>query len=307
MKRVAVIVAFAALLAGVLAMSGSAASFDDSHPCPAQGPLLVCPQGQVGQDYKIQLIALAGCDQYRWEITDGTLPPGLKMDSSGLVSGKVTGTGETHPWVTVHDLLPAEGGYPWCGGDNHSERQFVFETIPGLDIDQTESTVAPATVNQPYSAVKFTVTALTNTNPRAGSPTTATWSRSSGSVPPGMSFSSDGVLSGTPTQEGSWTFVIQAERGGISDHETKTISVRQPLAVTSPFTTRTQRLEVDVPFTAAQTATGGSGAYTWTLASGALPAGVVMNPDGSVTGTPTTPGSYRSRSSSPTARAGRRR
>jgi hypothetical protein len=290
LKRFALTTALVGLLVGIVAMPGSAASFNDSNPCPADGPLLVCPAGYVGQPYSVKLIALAGCDLYRWEIPNGTLPPGLKLSSDGLVSGVPSSAEETHPWVTVHDLVAAEGGYPWCGGDNKSERQFIFKTLPGLDIDQSEPTVAPATINQPYSPVKFTVTSLTNANPRTGSPTTATWSWS-GSTPPGMSFSSDGVLSGTPTQEGPWTFVIKAERGGISDHETKTLSVRQPLAVNSPFT-KAQKLEVGVPFTAAQTATGGSGAYTWTLASGILPAGVVMNPDGSVAGTPTTPGSY---------------
>jgi large repetitive protein len=295
MKRLAVTIAFAALLAGVLSMSGSAASFDDSHPCPAQGPLLVCPQAQVGQPYGpngagLQLIALAGCDQYRWEIVNGSLPPGLKMSSSGLVTGTPTGTEETHPWVVVHDLLPSEGGYPWCGGDNHSERQFVFEAVPGLDIDQSEASAPPGTVNQPYS-VKFTATSVTSLNPRTGSPATATWSIQSGSLPTGLSFSTDGTLSGTPTQEGSWTFVIHAERGGIGDHETKTLTVRQPMAATSQLTT-SRRLEVGIPYTATQSATGGSGSYTWTVASGTLPTGVELKPDGTVTGTPTVPGSY---------------
>jgi hypothetical protein len=290
LKRFAFITAFAALLVGVVAMTGSAASFDDSHPCPAQGPLLVCPQAQVGQDYKLQLIALAGCDLYRWEIVNGTLPPGLKMDSSGLVTGKPTTTGETQPWVVVHDLLPSEGGNSWCGGDNHSERQFVFEAVPGLDIDQSEASAPPATVNQAYS-VKFTATSVTSLNPRTGSPATATWSIQSGSLPTGLSFSTDGTLSGTPTQEGSWTFVIHAERGGISDHETKTLTVRQPMAATSQLTT-SRRLEVGIPYTATQSATGGSGSYTWTLASGTLPTGVELKPDGTVTGTPTVPGRY---------------
>ena len=37
--------------------------------------------------------------------------------------------------MTVHDLTASEGGYPWCGGDNHSERQFVFSAVPGLSVD----------------------------------------------------------------------------------------------------------------------------------------------------------------------------
>jgi hypothetical protein len=122
MKRFALFATFAALLLGVVATPGSAASFDDSHPCPASGPLLVCPAMHVGQPVSLQLIALAGCDIYRWEITNGGLPAGLSMSSSGLITGTPTSSGTTEPWVTVHDLTAAEGGNPWCGGDNHSER-----------------------------------------------------------------------------------------------------------------------------------------------------------------------------------------
>jgi len=77
MKRFAMIAGLVVLLAGLLAMPGGAASFDDSNPCPASGPLLVCPTMQVGQSVSLQLRALAGCDNYRWEITNGSLPAGL--------------------------------------------------------------------------------------------------------------------------------------------------------------------------------------------------------------------------------------
>jgi hypothetical protein len=291
LKRFAVIAAFVALLAGLVVMPGSAASFNDSNPCPAQGPLLVCPSGFVGQPYSLQLIALAGCDLYRWEMPNGTLPRGLSLSSGGLVSGTPKSAEETHPWMTVHDLLANEGGYAWCGGDNKSERQFVFKVVPGLSIQ--DQSVPPATIGQPYSKT-LTVNLVTSLDPAQGSPTTATWSIKSGSLPTGVSLSPAGVLSGTPTSEGAYTFVVKVEgAGGATDTETETLSVRQPLAVTSPFTTRpAPKLEVDVPFTAAQTVTGGSGSFSWTLASGTLPTGVELKPDGSVTGTPTVPGKF---------------
>jgi large repetitive protein len=292
LKRFVIITAFVALLVGVVAMPGSAASFNDSNPCPADGPLLVCPAGYVGQPYNLQLLGQAGCDLYRWEITNGAVPKGLNMSSSGLVTGVPTSTDDSKPWMTIHDLLPADGGNSWCGGDNHSERQFEFKVLPGLSI-QTQA-VPPGTVNQAYS-VTLSVFTVTSTIPFAGSPTTATWSIQSGSLPTGMSLSPAGVLSGTPTSEGAYTFVVKAQGGGgVVDTETETLSVRQPLAVTSPFTAGTPapKLEVDVPFTAAQTVTGGSGSFSWTLASGTLPTGVELKPDGSITGTPTVPGKY---------------
>jgi hypothetical protein len=292
MKRFAPIAAFVALLVCIAATPSSAASFNDSNPCPAQGPLLVCPKAQVGQPYQLQLIALYGCDTYRWELANGGLPSGLTMSSSGLVSGTPTASGTTQPWVTVHDLTASEGGPPWCGGDNKSERQFVFESVPGLSIDT--QAVPAGTIGQAYS-VTLTASSITNTNPRTGSPTQATWSIQSGSLPAGVTLTSAGLLSGTPTAEGTFTFVVRAQGGGGStDTETETLTVRQPVVLSSPFNrgAAATKSEVGVPFTAALTATGGNGAFTWALASGALPAGVQLGTDGKISGTPTVPGRF---------------
>ena len=289
MKRYALIFGLAALLAGVVATSGSAASFDDTIPCPASGPLLVCPSGQVGQPYSLQLRALGGCDLYRWEIPNGSIPAGLTMSSSGLITGTPTAVTDTSPWVTVHDLLPSEGGYPWCGGDNHSERQFVFHVAPGLSI-QNQS-VPGGTIGRPYS-VTLTALSVTNTNPVQGSPAAATWAVQSGNLPAGVTLSSQGQLTGTPSTEGSYTFVVRAQAGGVADTETETLTVRQPLVVSSPFQKGAAKSEVGVRFTAEQTATGGNGTFTWTLASGSLPAGMALAPSGALSGTPATPGRF---------------
>jgi large repetitive protein len=285
LKRLAFTAAAAVLLTGVIAMSGSAASFVDWTPCPAQGPLLVCPAGQVGQPYNIQLMARDGCDLYRWEIVNGSLPPGLKMDDSGKVTGIPTAAAETIPWVWVHDRLPSEGGYSWCIGDNHSERQFVFRVAPGLSIQ--DQSVPGGTIGQSYSK-QLTVLSVTNVNPVQGAPTSATWSIASGSLPPGIDFSSSGLLSGTPTAEGSFTFVVKATGGGnSSDTETETLTVRQPLALNAAIA----KSEVGVPFSVKPTATGGSGTYTMSV-KGALPSGVTLAADGTIAGTPTVAGRF---------------
>src|SRR5919204_1001848 len=131
MKRLTLIVTLSVVVAALAPMPGSAASFNDSAPCPADGPLLVCPTMYVGQPVQLQLLAHDGCDMYRWEIVNGRLPVGLSMSSSGLVSGTPAVAGTTQPWVWVHDVTAAEGGPSWCGGDNHSERQFVFTVVGG--------------------------------------------------------------------------------------------------------------------------------------------------------------------------------
>jgi hypothetical protein len=285
LKRFALIAAFAALLVSAAAGSGSAASFVDWTPCPAQYQFLVCPTGQVGQSYDIQLQARGGCDIYRWEIVNGSLPPGLSMSSSGRVTGVPTAATETVPWVIVHDLLPSEGGYDWCIGDNHSERQFVFRVIAGLGI--VENGIPGGTIGQPYSK-QLSAQSLTSTNPPTGSPATATWSVQSGNLPAGIALSSSGLLSGTPTTEGEYRFVVRAEGGGASATATYTINVRQPLALNAAI----GKAEVGVPFSVKPTATGGSGAYTWSVSKGALPTGLTPAADGTISGTPTLAGRY---------------
>jgi large repetitive protein len=290
LKRFALIAAFAALLVGAAAGSGSAASFTDWTPCPAQYQFLVCPTGQVGQAYNIQLMAHDGCDLYRWEIVNGALPPGMHMSDDGHITGIPTSSGETDPWVIVHDRLPSEGGYSWCIGDNHSERQFVFRVSAGLSIQ--DQSVPGGTIGQAYSK-QLTVWSVTNLNPLQGAPTTgATWSIASGSLPPGVNFSSDGLLSGTPTAEGSYTFVVKTSNssGTVTDTETETLTVRQPLTVTATAL-GPAKAEAGLPFSAQVSAGGGSGTYTWS-SNGALPAGVTVGKDGTLSGTPRLAGRY---------------
>ena len=286
MKRLAFIAAVAALIVGATATSGSAASFVDSTPCPAKGPLLVCPTMQVGQPYSIQLLAHDGCDDYWWESRVGTVPDGTTLSFRGAVSGIPTTTGEWDPWIWVHDLTAPMGGPAWCGGDNNSQRQFVFTVVPGLSIQ--DNSVPGGTIGQAYSK-QLTVWSITHKNPDQGAPTTATWSIASGSLPPGVNFSDSGLLSGTPTAEGSYTFVVKAAGGGTSDIETETLTVRQPLTLTS--TLGAAKAEVGMPLTSQQSAGGGSGTYTWSLGNGA-PAGLAIASDGTVSGTPTVPGRY---------------
>ncbi len=124
-----------------------------------------------------------------------------------------------------------------------------------------------------------------------GGPTSATWSIASGSLPPGVDFSSAGLLSGTPTAEGSFTFVVKAAGGGAAtDTETETLTVRQPLTLTAAL--GAAKAEVGMPFSSQQSAGGGSGTYTWSVSSGGLPAGVTLANDGTISGTPKLAGSF---------------
>ena len=47
----------------------------------------VLPDGLIGFDYQVQLVASGGIQPYTWQLEEGSLPAGLTLSSSGLISG----------------------------------------------------------------------------------------------------------------------------------------------------------------------------------------------------------------------------
>ena len=268
MKRFALIATLAALVAGVASTPASAASFDDSRPCPADGPLLVCPTMYVGQPVQLQLIALRGCDVYRWEMVNGGLPAGLSMSSSGLVSGVPTAPGQTMPWVHVHDLTASEGGPSWCGGDNRSERQFVFNVVGGGTSPAPAPTPAPPALQITTGSLASATagTAYTATLSASGG-SSVTWTVSAGSLPAGVALGSNGILSGTPTGAGHYTFTVRVADGSRSASRQFELVVVEKLTASAAGA---QTWEVGRPLQISIDARGGTPGYSWKI-DGTLP------------------------------------
>jgi uncharacterized protein (TIGR03437 family) len=110
------------------------------------------------------------------------------------------------------------------------------------------------------------------------------------SLPPGVSFV-NGVFAGTPTQAGTFSFMVSLKdvNGCLSS---KSYSVRiDPVCNIMPVTLPAAFQEKLYNFTL--TATGGTGAYNFEVASGALPPGLSLSPGGVLSGTPTQPGNFR--------------
>jgi large repetitive protein len=120
----------------------------------------------------------------------------------------------------------------------------------------------------------------------------------SGGLPPGLSLASDGWVSGTPTEPGSWSFWVS-----IHDDPTDKPWCDPPHSAEREFTIRIiPKLTigpesvgtgtVGVSYSVAMTATL-SEPKTWSISTGALPPGLTLGAtDGVISGTPTTAGSY---------------
>lgn len=286
------------VFAAIVVSGASAADFEhDEGPChetPGEALLGRCPTAYVGVEYEIDIESEegSGCVPYDYfELHNSSLPAGLSLTREGVISGVPTAAGFTRFWLWDRDLTAQQGGPSWCQFEDKSEREFSITVDPGLAI--VNDSVKPATVGQPY-AEALKAQRLVSLNPTSGPDVQATWSLESGALPAGLTLSADGVLAGTPTSEGSNAFVVKAQHEAPVATETFTISVRQPLVVKSPFApAQRPSAEVGVRYGKTVTATGGSGTYTWSLSSGALPFGLVLHASkGTIVGAPKAAGNF---------------
>jgi hypothetical protein len=290
-KRLLFAICLAVAVSIVLVPSAGAGNFDEQKMgCAGEAPA-TCPTGTVGQPYSLTIYLMPpdggrgedfGCATFH--VTSGTFPPGLSISDEGVISGTPTTEGTFHFYLTVkYDKEPTCHKPP-------SDDTFIISINPGvprLVIGPEQSGVPISTVGGPFS-LQMT----------ASLPDAKTWSIVGGALPPGLALgATDGVITGTPTTAGTYTFTIRAEIDAQrTDTKTLSIVVRDPISIAAAqlteTTTELPASEVGVPFNALLAATGGAGTYTWSHA-GSLPPGVVFGPTGSLTGRPTAAGTYR--------------
>ncbi len=270
-----------ALFALVVASAANALDFAD-YPCPPGDPAWVCPSGVVDASYSIRLEAKTGGGSgppYSYTMIWGTPPPGIALRSDGVISGMPTQAGSWTFGVLLRDSAGNRGG----------DNDFTITIEPRVLV--TTETAGPGTTGVPYS---LALSAVMKSSPTGTSPPTSplTWSLVQGQLPPGLILGpSDGAISGTPTTAGSYGFVVRAALlDGRSDTKSLKIDVRAPVAIAARTVPRS---EIGVPFQLALVASGGSGTYTWSLTSGALPPGVALGANGTIAGTPRAGGTFR--------------
>jgi hypothetical protein len=113
-----------------------------------------------------------------------------------------------------------------------------------------------------------------------------TWSLSSGSLPPGITVSSTGSISGTPRSVGIFDFTIQAVGGTAQQTATRQfrLEVGTGLVITTPSLLPDGTTSAN--YTVILNATGGVSPYHWTLNAGTLPDGLDLSTSGLISGTP---------------------
>ncbi|MEI2429469.1 putative Ig domain-containing protein [Lysobacter yananisis] len=231
---------------------------------------------QVGAAYTASVSATGGIGPYTYAIPPGSAPPGLSMSSDGTLSGTPTAGGLFNFMVIATDAHGQTGNRP-----------YIFNVaVPTITV--SPATLADGNVAQLYSQ---TITASGGT---VGSG--YQFSAPPGDLPPGLSLSTGGVLSGTPTAGGSFTFTVTATdsstgSGPYSGTRTYTVAIGASTILLP--TTSLANATVTSPYTATlNPATGGTAPYTYAVTGGNLPASVLLNANGTLSGTPTAPGTY---------------
>jgi hypothetical protein len=118
------------------------------------------------------------------------------------------------------------------------------------------------------------------------------WYRVSGSLPAGLSLSTSGAITGTPTTMQTSSFVVRAiDAAGYRSLSDKTLSMT--VASGPSITTTTLPTgQVGAGYSSSVEATGGAAPYTWSVVGGALPPGLGLSSRGTISGTPTAAGQF---------------
>ncbi|MFT3809277.1 MAG: putative Ig domain-containing protein [Micropepsaceae bacterium] len=241
---------------------------------PASGSQLPTGRKNV-PGYGLEFTASGGNGPYTYSVFSGALPPGLLLNQ---VTGEVTG-------------IPT-----LAGTHNFTIRATDTTTGPG----------APYGVTQAYQITIFDTVAITTTSPlpnaEIGAPYSQQLTASGGdggpytftgtNVPAGLSLSSTGLLSGTPTEAGPFVFSAQAvDQGGYNGAKVFQLGVAPPTIDIQPATLN--NATVGVAYNQTLAAAGGTAPYQYGVTAGALPAGVTLNPTtGALSGTPTAGGTF---------------
>ncbi len=220
------------------------------------------PAGQVGVAYAGQFAAAGGTPPYTWT---GSAGGGLSVSSSGAVSGTPTAAGTFSVSVTVTDSAGAKASGSFS------------VTINPSSLAVTTSSFPSGALTSAYSA---------NLSATGGTPP-YTWS--AGGLPAGITASSSGVLSGTPTSPGAFTVSVTVkDSAGVSASANLSLTIlAAPLKIT---TTGITPPTLGTSFSTAFGATGGTPPYTWSATG--LPAGVTISSTGTLSGTPTACGYF---------------
>lgn len=242
-------------------------NFTERGPAPRSLPPSALPNGTVGVPYNFGVGASGGTSPYALRISPGSWPTGLVLNCDGSFLGTPSLAGTFGIEVSDRTGRSAE---------QLDTVPIAPPTIPSLSI--TTESVPSGVIGQPYAA---SFGASGGRAPYAFS--------ASGDLPPGVVFTSNAALAGTPTAAGTFRFTVSVT-DSLSACASRAFSITivglVEITTSSPLPDST----AGQPFAPTFAATGGTPPYTFAFTG--LPAGLTGNSSGAVTGIPTASGLF---------------
>lgn len=252
----------------------------------------------------------------------GTLPPGLTLSPTGALTGTPTTAG-LYSFAVVANLIPAPPLTASCSirvftpNGGPAVLPLGSSVIYGVPTTSGTSTVLPqvtdeastlatgnypitinavpafTTIAYPAGTVGSSYSSTAAVNARFGGTAAFNFSVSAGTLPPGLTLQSNGTLNGIPTAQGSYSFTIQVtDAAGATATSTTGLAVNAASSITVNTPTSIPVLVVGDFVSFAFTGSGGPPALTWSVSGGSLPPGMNLSSSGTLSGVPTTAGTY---------------
>lgn len=160
------------------------------------------PFATVGAPYNGVITTEGATGPFTWAIISGTLPAGVQLSNSDTASVNITGTPTTSGTATFTVQATDGAGTP-------ISKTFTITVNPPPSLTITTTSLPNGAVGTTYPNAStpsgYQLTAAYGTAPY-------TWSIvGSGSLPAGLTLSSSGLISGTPTTAGTSTFTVQVQ------------------------------------------------------------------------------------------------
>ena len=262
-------------LAGPPASTGSPVTVSATYKLKVVASTGVLGVGTVGAPYMGSVAATSGDGTIHYTVTDGTLPAGVTLDrDSGALGGTPTTAGSFAFKVTAASDFDSE--------------EAAYSITVGTAVTFPSATLDDGAVGRDY----------TGSVSASGTPTITYALKPGSTLPPGLTLSSSGALTGTPTAANSYDFVVVAS--SVYDLTGKEQTFRIVTHPKPSFTTTTLpgapvgvRYSTKIEGTANETGTD----VTFSIASrgsGAtiLPSGYSLASDGTLTGPASVKGDF---------------